>query len=162
MILELSDFTDVEDLNSIIFCLRRQGKIKDVADELECIAEYAPDSYQIPEILQWAVTGFKPWGSADYTYQERMDTTMVNSIDRELFDRLSVKMIQEPISKNRVVWCYTAAFLAAIAYVQLCKWKTAVNKYPDTYAARYTKMMCDNLCDYSTNWVVRTTYDFQE
>lgn len=52
--------------------------------------------------------------------------------------------------------------LAAIAYVQLCKWKTAVNKYPDTYAARYTKMMCDNLCDYSTNWVVRTTYDFQE
>ena len=52
--------------------------------------------------------------------------------------------------------------LAAIAYVQLCKWKTAVNKYSDTYAARYTKMMCDNLCDYSTNWVVRTTYDFQE
>ena len=61
------------------------------------------------------VTGFEPWGSADYTYQERMDTTMVNSIDRELFDRLfrlSVKMTQEPVSKNRAVWCYTAAFLA--------------------------------------------------
>ena len=111
----LEYFTDVEDLNSIIFCLRRQGEIKDVADELECIAKYAPDSYQIPEILQWVVTGFEPWGSADYTYQERMDTTMVNSIDRELFDRLfrlSVKMTQEPVSKNRAVWCYTAAFLA--------------------------------------------------
>ena len=111
----LEYFTDVEDLNSIIFCLRRQGKIKDVADELECIAKYAPDSYQIPEILQWVVTGFEPWGSADYTYQERMDTTMVNSIDRVLFGklyRLSVKMIQQPVSKNRAVWCYTAAFLA--------------------------------------------------
>ena len=111
----LEYFTDVEDLNSIIFCLRRQGKIKDVADELECIAKYAPDSYQIPEILQCVVTGFEPWGSADYTYKERMDTTMVNSVDRELFDRLfrlSVKMIQEPVSKNRAVWCYTAAFLA--------------------------------------------------
>ena len=52
--------------------------------------------------------------------------------------------------------------LAAIAYIKLCKWKTAVNKYPDTYAAMYTKMMCDNLCDYRTNSVVRTTYDFQE
>ena len=111
----LEYFTDVEDLNSIIFCLRRQGKIKDVADELECIAKYAPESYQIPEILQWVVTGFEPWGSADYTYQERMDTTMVNSIDRELFGklyRLSVKMTQQPVSKNRAVWCYTAAFLA--------------------------------------------------
>ena len=111
----LEYFTDVEDLNSIIFCLRRQGKIKDVADELECIAKYAPESYQIPEILQWVVTSFEPWGSADYTYQERMDTTMVNSIDRELFGklyRLSVKMTQQPVSKNRAVWCYTAAFLA--------------------------------------------------
>ena len=52
--------------------------------------------------------------------------------------------------------------LAAIVCVQLCKWKTAVDLYPKTYAAKYTKMMCDNLCDYSTNWVVRTTYEFQE
>ena len=111
----LEYFTDVEDLNSIIFCLRRQGKIQDVADELECIAKYAPDSYQIPEILQWVVTGFEPWGSADYTYQERMDTTMVNSIDKGFFDklyRLSVQMARQPVSKNKAVWCYTAAFLA--------------------------------------------------
>lgn len=122
----LEYFTDVEDLNSIIFCLRRQGKIKDVADELECIAKYAPDSYQIPEILQWVVTGFEPWGSADYTYQERMDTTMVNSIDRELFGklyRLSVKMTQQPVSKNRAVWCYTAAFLADLEAKPHEAWK---------------------------------------
>ena len=122
----LEYFTDVEDLNSIIFCLRRQGKIKDVADELECIAKYAPDSYLIPEILQWVVTGFEPWGSADYTYQERMDTTMVNSIDRELFGklyRLSVKMTQQPVSKNRAVWCYTAAFLADLEAKPHEAWK---------------------------------------
>ena len=111
----LKYFTDVEDLNSIIFCLRRQGKIEDVADELECIAKYAPDSYQIPEILQWVVADCEPWGSADYTHRHRMDTTMVNSIDRELFDklyRLSTKMTQQPDSKNKAVWCYTSAFLS--------------------------------------------------
>lgn len=122
----LEYFTDVEDLNSIIFCLRREGKIKDVADELECIAKYAPDSYQVPEILQWVVTGFEPWGSADYTYQERMDTTMVNSIDRELFDKLyqlSVKMTRQPISNNKAIWCYTAAFLADLEAKQHEAWK---------------------------------------
>lgn len=122
----LEYFTDVEDLNSIIFCLRRQGKIMDVADELECIAKYAPDSYQIPEILQWVVTGFEPWGSADYTYQERMDTTMVNSIDRELFDKLyqlSVKMTRQPISNNKAIWCYTAAFLADLEAKPHEAWK---------------------------------------
>ena len=122
----LEYFTDVEDLNSIIFCLRRQGKIKDVADELECIAKYAPDSYQIPEILQWVVTGFEPWGSADYTYQERMDTTMVNSIDRELFDKLyqlSVKMTRQPMSKNKAIWCYTAAFLSDLEAEPHEAWK---------------------------------------
>lgn len=122
----LEYFTYVEDLNSIIFCLRRQGKIKDVADELECMAKYAPDSYQIPEILQWVVTGFEPWGSADYTYQERMDTTMVNSIDRELFDKLyqlSVKMTRQPMSKNKAIWCYTAAFLADLEAQPHEAWK---------------------------------------
>ena len=122
----LEYFTDVEDLNSIIFCLRRQGKIKDVADELECIAKYAPESYQIPEILQWVVTGFEPWGSADYTYQERMDTTMVNSIDRELFDKLyqlSIKMTRQPMSKNKAIWCYTAAFLADLEAKPHEAWK---------------------------------------
>ena len=122
----LEYFTYVEDLNSIIFCLRRQGKIKDVADELECMAKYAPDSYQIPEILQWVVTGFEPWGSADYTYQERMDTTMVNSIDRELFDKLyqlSVKMTRQPMSKNKAIWCYTAAFLADLEAKPHEAWK---------------------------------------
>lgn len=122
----LEYFTDVEDLNSIIYCMRRQGKIQDMADELECIARYAPDSYQIPEILQWVVTGFEPWGSADYTYQERMDTTMVNSIDRELFDKLyqlSVKMTRQPMSKNKAIWCYTAAFLADLEAKPHEAWK---------------------------------------
>ena len=122
----LEYFTDVKDLNSIMFCLRRQGKIKDVADELECIAKYAPDSYQIPEILQWVVTGFEPWGAAYYTYQERMDTTMVNSIDKGFFDklyRLSVQMARQPVSKNKAVWCYTAAFLADLEAKPHEAWK---------------------------------------
>lgn len=111
----LKNFTDIEDLYSIIFCLRDEGKITDVADELECIAKYAPDSYKIPEILQWVVTGFEPWGSSGFTYRRRMNSTMVSSIDRELFDkvyRLSIMMSRQPASKNKAVWCYTAAFLA--------------------------------------------------
>ena len=111
----LEYFTKAGDLNSIIFCLRKQGKITDIADELECIAKYAPDSYQIPEILQWVVTGFEPWGSSGFTYRRRMNSTMVSSIDRELFDKvygLSIMMSRQPASKNKAVWCYTAAFLA--------------------------------------------------
>ena len=57
---------------------------------------------------------------------------------------------------NRVESIYKEALslidndeLAAAAHVQLCQWKTAVEDYPDTYAAKYTKMVCDNLCDYS-------------
>ena len=44
--------------------------------------------------------------------------------------------------------------LAAIALVKLCQWKTAVQKYPDTYASRYVEVSCDNLCNYSMDWVL--------
>lgn len=47
--------------------------------------------------------------------------------------------------------------LAAAAHVKLCKWKTASEKYPDTYAVKYTKMVCDGLCDYSTRHVITHT-----
>jgi hypothetical protein len=47
--------------------------------------------------------------------------------------------------------------LAAVAHVKLCKWKTASEKYPDTYAVKYTKMACDGLCDYSTRHVITHT-----
>ena len=112
----LKYFTDVKDLNSIIFCLKRQGKIKDVADELECIARYAPDSYRIPEILQCAVIGIESWRCSDSdAYQRRMDNTMVSVYDRGIFDKLyklSVKMARQKTSENKAIWCYTAAFLA--------------------------------------------------
>ena len=48
--------------------------------------------------------------------------------------------------------------LAAIAHVQLCQWKKAVEQYPDTYASRYTRISCDNLCNYSLDFVVRRLY----
>lgn len=44
--------------------------------------------------------------------------------------------------------------LAAIAHIKLCQWKTAVSKYPQSYASEYAKVSCDNLCDYSMNWVL--------
>ena len=48
--------------------------------------------------------------------------------------------------------------LAAIAHVQLYQWKEAVEKYPETYASRYTLVSCDNLCNYSLDHVVRRLY----
>lgn len=48
--------------------------------------------------------------------------------------------------------------LAAAALVRLCQWKTASEKYPETFAAKYTRISCDNLCDYSLSWVVQTRY----
>lgn len=111
----LDYFTKVEDLNSIIYCLYRQGKIKDEIDELECIAKYAPDSYQIPEILQRIISGFEPWGAIEYSYEYRRDSTMVSKRDRKLFNKLyklATGMTKSKSLANKAVWCYTAAFLA--------------------------------------------------
>ena len=47
--------------------------------------------------------------------------------------------------------------LAAAAHVKLCQWETACQKYPDSFAAKYTKVVCDNLCDYSLSHVVTHT-----
>jgi hypothetical protein len=58
------------------------------------------------------------------------------------------KMYQEGLSM------ITNQELAAAAHVQLCQWKTAVEKYPEAYASLYTKISCDNLCDYSFNWIL--------
>lgn len=111
----LEYFTNAEDLNSIIYCLYRQGKIQDDVDELECIARYAPDSYQIPEILQRIISGFEPWGAIEYSYEYRRDSTMVSECDRKLFDKLyklAVDMTKSKSPANKAAWCYSAAFLA--------------------------------------------------
>ena len=50
--------------------------------------------------------------------------------------------------------------LAAVAHVHLCQWKNAVEKYPDTYAAKYVSMVCDNLCNYSISHTIRVRYDW--
>lgn len=111
----LEYFTEVGDLNSIIFCLARQGKVTDEVSELECIAQYAPDSPQIPEILQRIVSDFEPRGANERSYEYRMDSTMVKNRHRVLFDKLyklSRDMSERESSRNKAVWCYTAAFLA--------------------------------------------------
>lgn len=110
----LEYFAQTGDLNSIIYCLRQMGIISDTKSELECIAQYAPDSHQIPELLQKAMEDFEPRGYEYRTYQYRRDSTSVSDYMRKSFDwfyDLSVKMSGEK-SANQAVWCYTAAFLA--------------------------------------------------
>ena len=111
----LEYFTKAGDLNSIIYCLNQQGKIHDAVDKLECIAQYAPDSHQIPEILQSIISDFEPWGTADHSYKFRQDTTIVSKYDRILFDKLykfAKNMTKSKSSANTAAWYYTTAFLA--------------------------------------------------
>ena len=128
----LKYFTDVNDLWSIIHCLRREGKVIDNVGELEYIALYAPESEQVTELLQDIITGFEPWGGVKYSYRYRRTTTMVDVESRDKFDRLyqlSARMAKSKSSSNCAAWCYTAAFLAdldarpdeAWKYVQLAE-----------------------------------------
>jgi hypothetical protein len=50
--------------------------------------------------------------------------------------------------------------LAAIAHIQLCQWRTAVEKYPDTYASRYIQIKCDNLCNYKLEHVLSEPFQY--
>ena len=111
----LKYFTDVKDLWSIIYCLKSEGKVIDNVGELEYIAQYAPESDQVTEVLQDVITAFEPWGAIKYTYRQRGTTTMVDEYSREKFDRLyqlSTRMAKRKSSSNSAAWCYTAAFLA--------------------------------------------------
>ena len=122
----LAYFTEVGDLNSIIFCLRKQGKITDVISELKYIVEYAPDSELIPEYLQDIISSFEPYGSHDYSYAERMDTSMIFPMCRDAFDEiyeLSVRMSKVAASELRAAWAYTAAFLADLDAKPYVAWK---------------------------------------
>lgn len=111
----LEYFIEVGDLNSIIFCLRKQGKVTDLVSELEYIAKYVPDSDQIPEYLQDIVSAFEPWGDEESTYIDRMKTSLILPEEREVFDhiyRLSSRLAMTADSKFKAEWAYTAAFLA--------------------------------------------------
>lgn len=114
----LEYFIGKEDLNSIMYCLRAKGEVIDFASELECINKYAPDSPQIPAILQNIIEELEPWGNCEYSYEYRRDTSLVAdqryASDMEDFKKvykLAKKMTEHP-SSDKALWHYTAAFLA--------------------------------------------------
>ena len=122
----LTYFTKIGDLNSIIFCLKKQGKLTDAVAELECIAQYAPDSERIPEILQRVVSIYEPWGGDDDDYKHRMTTGYCYLEDNDPFSRLynlSVEMTKRKSLVNKAVWCYTASFLADLQAKPYDAWR---------------------------------------
>ena len=122
----LTYFTNIGDVNSIIFCLKKQGKLTDGVAELECIAKYAPDSERILEILQRVVSIYEPWGGDDDDYKHRMTTGYYYLEDNEPFSRLynlSVEMAKRKSLVNKAVWCYTAAFLADLQAKPYDAWR---------------------------------------
>lgn len=137
----LEYFTKVGDLNSLIYCLYVKYDIVTDADELEYIAKYAPESGQIPEILQRVVAGYEPWGACEIPYKERMQVSMISDYERETFDRiynLAVKMSDQDKSKNHAAWCYTAAFLADLDAKPGIAW-THINKASESNSSEFMK-----------------------
>ena len=167
----LTYFTKVGDLKSIIFCLKKQGKLNDSVAELECIAKYAPDSEQIPEILQRVVSIYEPCGSSDYDYKHRMDTAYYYLNGNEPFDRLydlSVKMTGCNDLKNKAVWCYTAAFLADLKAKPYDAWRyiDQASRYPASEylkeSIRVMKMYLDaKVSTYDSSYEARLYKDLQ-
>ena len=139
----LEYFTAEGDLNSILFCLREKGEINDLASELECINRYAPDSPQIPKILQDIIGSMEPEGHWDYSYEYRRDSSLVienrhyyysSDENQHRFDEiypLVMKMTETP-SSDKALWHYTAAFLADLDARSDEAWKhiQEASKYP--------------------------------
>lgn len=165
------------DLNSIMFCLRSKGEITDFASELECINKYAPDSRQIPEILQDVIADLEPWGGWDCSYKYRRDTSLVanpihyyESLDKASFDKvfsLAKKMIKTP-SSDKALWYYTAAFLADLDAKSQEAWGyiQQASKYPASEylegSIRVMKMYLDaKVSTYNSAYEARLYKDLQ-
>lgn len=143
----LEYFINKEDLNSILYCLNAKGEITGLDSRLECINKYAPDSPQIPEILQEAISGIEPWGEKDLSYRYRMTNSLVNankrsytSSNRPLYNQLytiAIKMTKDP-SSDKALWYYTAAYLTDLDGKPEEAWEHIRNasKYP---ASQYLK-----------------------
>lgn len=165
------------DLNSIMYCLRSKGEITDFASELECVNRYAPDSEQVPEILQDVIAELEPWGSWDCSYKYRRDTSLVanpkhyyESPDKASFDKvfsLAKEMIKNQ-SSNKALWYYTAAFLADLDAKPQEAWKyiQQASKHPASEylegSIRVMKMYLDaKVSTYNSAYEARLYKDLQ-
>jgi hypothetical protein len=89
----------------------------------------------------WPLTRYN-----DYYYlydDDQIPAQILKDIENRLQEALS--LIEDPQ-------------IAALAHIQLCQWKTAVEKYPDAYASQFARSSCDNLCNYSFSDVIRRKY----
>lgn len=174
----LEFFTQRGDLSSIMNCMYSKGQIRGTADRLECINRYAPDSPQIPQILQEAISSLEPKGDCDYSYKYRRDNSLVveypnygSSQERksrydEIYS-LAIRMTRNP-SSDKAVWYYTAAFLADLDAKPDEAWEHIQNasRYPASQflkeSIRVMKMYLDaKVSDYDAAYEARLYKDLQ-
>lgn len=176
----LEFFTQRGDLSSIMNCMYSKGQIKGTADRLECINRYAPDSPQIPQILQEAISSLEPKGDCDYSYKYRRDNSLVveypyyglsiRLMMKSRYDEiysLAIRMIRNP-SSDKAVWYYTAAFLADLDAKPEEAWEHIQNasRYPASQflkeSIRVMKMYLDaKVSDYDAAYEARLYKDLQ-
>lgn len=108
----LEYFARLGDVNSMLFCLGRDGEKISKVDALALVCKYAPESEFVLEVLQAYVRSLEPdgdfysmrWGNFSW-YNDRMRGDFSKLIS------LCLEMACDSRVTNQAMWYYTAAFM---------------------------------------------------
>ena len=103
-------FAEIGDINSMLYCLGREGEQISKIDALVLVCEHNPHSAYIPQALQECVRELEPMGSF---WDDPSEGIQVDE-DFEKLYALCLKMAAEKSSTKVAMWYYTASSLSSL------------------------------------------------
>lgn len=105
----LEYFSQIGDINSMLYCLGRAGESMDAIDALALVCEHTPNSPYIRKALQECVRKLEPEGSF---YNSHYESGLEENEDLVKLYQLCLDMASDKRSSDPALWCYTIAFLS--------------------------------------------------
>ena len=105
-------FAESGDVESMLYCLNRMGEKLSAEDALSLVCEYNQNTKYVVKALQKTVRSIEPTGEYydEFYIDDCCDSEeKLNRIEKLL--TLCRKMIDKKNTKDKAMWCYTAAFL---------------------------------------------------
>lgn len=105
-------FAQIGDIESMLFCIGREGEPLSTVDALSLVCEYAPNSDYIAQTLQSYVRKLEV--PIDTRYCDSAERSAERRADSDKLYALCMKMGRNPQTENPALWYYTAAFLSSL------------------------------------------------
>ena len=102
-------FAEIGDINSMLYCMGREGEQLSKIDALFLVCEHNPHSTYIPQALQEYVRTLEPLGGY---FDQFCDEPAGDNEDLDRLYSLSLNMAKKGPSNTQAMWYYTAAFLS--------------------------------------------------